>query len=424
MSDSGEIRSLVVMCRRLDRAHGGAALRNLQNVRALARLGPVDVISVGPSDPAAPVEGVDHYEHIARQASAPALQRLWSKRWVVSPTAHPMVSALYQESVVAAIRRRFQSDSYDVAVVEELGLARYLEDLNRGGCVTIFDAHNLESSLSGDMAASQRAGLAARWKRSLMDRRLAAAERYFAQAADRVWACSTLDQQGFAGLMGNATPVDVIPNAIDVPAYEQADRRHEAEDWRDEPMLLTYLGAYSYYPNEEAALELIQVVLPLLRDRGIPARLQLIGANPTPAMKAAAKGLDDVEITGAVDSVMPYLKQRCLIVLPLRLGGGTRLKILEAFAASRPVISTAKGAEGIEAVDGTHLLIRESAADLAEAAATLWTDRETRARLCRNALQLVTDRYSLESTAGLIRNSVLDTLESISPQSHRIQRHV
>lgn len=415
MSSSKEIRSLVVMCRRLDRPFGGAALRNLQNVRGLAKLGPVDVISVGPADPPAPVEGVNHYEHIAKQAGKSAMDRLWSKRWVFAPTAHPMVASLYQDSVLAAIRRRFQSVSYDVAVVEELGLARYLTDLKRGGCHTIFDAHNLESSLSGDMAASQTSSLPAKWKRQLMDRRLAAAEKFYAQAADRVWACSTVDQKDFAGLIGNATPVDVIPNAIDVPAYEQPDRCHEADDWRDEPMLLTYLGAYSYYPNEQAALELIQEILPILRSRGIPAKLQLIGANPTAAMKAAANGCDDVEITGSVDSVMPYLKQRGLIVLPIRLGGGTRLKILEAFAASRPVISTAKGAEGIEAEDGRHLLIRESASDIADAAITLWNDAATRANLCREALQLVTDEYSHQSTGELIRKSVLETIRAGRP---------
>lgn len=412
MTPSAEIQSLVVMCRRLDRPHGGAALRNLQNVRGLAELGPVDVISVGPSEAPSPVAGVRHYEHIAKQEAMSGVHRLWSKRWVFSSAAHPMLNTHYQPSVVAAIRRRFETTSYDVAVVEELGLARYLRELKRGHCLTIFDAHNLESSLSGDMAASMDAGLFAKWKRGLMDRQLAAAEKNHALAADRVWACSEVDQKGFGVLTGTPASVDVIPNAIDVPAYAQADRCHEAADWRDEPMVLTYLGAYSYYPNEQAALELIRQILPILRDRGMPARLQLIGANPTAAMKAAAHGCEDVEITGPVESVMPYLKQRGIIVLPIRLGGGTRLKILEAFAASRPVISTAKGAEGLDAEDGAQLLIRESAAGFADAAITLWNDAELRANLCRGALQLVTERYSHQSAGELIRDSVLDGIRA------------
>jgi glycosyltransferase involved in cell wall biosynthesis len=414
MSSTPEIRSLVVMCRRLDRPHGGAALRNLQNVRGLAKLGPVDVITVGPSEAATPVEGVRHYEHIARETAISGIQRLWGKRWVFDPSAHPMVSELYQDSVVRSIARKFQTTSYDVAVVEELGLARYLADLKRGLCQTIFDAHNLESSLSGDMAASQKGnGVIGNWKRGLLDRQLTAAEQHYASASNRVWACSTVDQEGFESLIGRSPRVDVIPNSIDVPAYAQTDRCHEADDWRDDSLLLTYLGAYSYYPNEQAAVELIRDVLPLLTARGIRAKVQLVGANPTAAMKAAAQGRDDVEITGPVDSVLPYLKQRCLMVLPLRLGGGTRLKILEAFAANRPVISTAKGVEGIDAVDGRHLLVRESAGDIAEAAVRLWQDQDLRANLCKNAHQLVTDLYSFESTGNLIRESVLEMMESV-----------
>jgi glycosyltransferase involved in cell wall biosynthesis len=416
MMPSKEIQTLVVMCRRLDRPHGGAALRNLQNVRALARLGPVDVISVGPSDPPAVVEGVRHYEHIAKEEGGSGFKRLWNKRWVFDASAHPMVSGCYQESVVAAIRRRFVNVSYDVAVVEELGLARYLADLKYGRCLTIFDAHNIESSLSDDMAVSMdgsgKLAPLARWKRGLMDRQLTVAEQHYARSADRVWTCSAGDRDGFSDLIGSSTRVDVIPNAIDVTTYSQPDRSHEDEDWRDDPMLLTYLGAYSYYPNEQAALELMDEVIPLLRARGVRARVQLIGANPTPAMKAAANGREDVEITGSVDSVLPYLRQRSLIVLPIRVGGGTRLKVLEAFAASRPVISTAKGAEGIEAEDGEHLLLRESAEDIAEAAVTLWNEQETRARLCRNALQLVTDRYSLQTTKDLIRKSIFKSLSA------------
>lgn len=413
MPPSSEIQTLVVMCRRLDRPHGGSALRNLQNVRGLAKLGPVDVITVGPSEPATPVEGVRHYEHIAKETTVSGIQRLWGKRWVFDSAAHPMVSDLYQDSVVQWIARKFQKTAYDVAVVEELVLARYLADLKRGVCQTVFDAHNLEGSLSGDMAASQNGtGAFGKWKRGLLDRQLVAAERHFASASNRVWACSTVDQEGFEKLIGKSPSVDVIPNSIDVPVYAQADRCHEADDWREEPILLTYLGAYSYYPNEQAALELVRDVLPILSAQGIRAKVRLVGANPTAAMKAAANGRDDVEITGPVDSVLPYLKQRCLMVLPIRLGGGTRLKILEAFAVNRPVITTGKGVEGIEAEDGKHLLVRESARDIAEAAVRLWQDRDLRASLCRNAHHLVSASYSFESSGELIRDSVLDMLES------------
>jgi glycosyltransferase involved in cell wall biosynthesis len=233
--------------------------------------------------------------------------------------------------------------------------------------------------------------------------------------AGRVWVCSEEDKQGFAELTENNVPIDVVPNAIDTAFYDQPDRKHEAEDWSSEPLTMTYLGAYSYYPNEQAAIELIQDVLPLVQSRGIPARLQLIGANPTSAMKAAAADRKDIEITGPVESVLPYLKERCIMVLPLRLGGGTRLKILEAFAASRPVISTAKGAEGIRAIDGTHLLIRETPGEIADAVIALWNDAPSRGRLCAAGLKLVNESYSQQSTNSLIRQSLHEAFAKLSP---------
>ncbi len=109
MSRSREIQSLVVMCRRLDRPHGGAALRNLQNVRGLAKLGPVDVISVGPSE--APGTGGRRETlraHRQRRTKIPAFIASGASGGCSIPSAHPMVSEIYQESVVAAIRRRFR----------------------------------------------------------------------------------------------------------------------------------------------------------------------------------------------------------------------------------------------------------------------------------------------------------------------------
>lgn len=417
MSFPKSIQSLVVMCRRLDLLHGGASLRNWQNVQGLAKLGPVDVISIGPSHQPQSVPGVRHYQSFSRETSRAArspVDRLMRKKWLVSSTAHPMLETHYDAQVVEWIQRRIREYTYDLVVVEELALARYVTGLKPMVGATIFDAHNVESSLHEEIGASngKRAsiGLIDRWKSSLLDRRLVTAERGYGKEFDRIWACSSVDQSGFNHLLGGTVPVDVIPNSIDVAGYGLSDQDHPTENWSDEALTITYLGSYSYFPNEQAALLLINEVLPILREQGIPARIILIGANPTESMRTAAGICEDVMITGKVDSILPYMKQPCVVVLPLRLGSGTRLKILEAFACSRPVISTAKGVEGIEATDGVHLLIRETAAEMATAAIEIWQDRDLRDKLCRNALELVSDQYSLQSAERLIRDSVFQTV--------------
>ena len=98
-------------------------------------------------------------------------------------------------------------------------------------------------------------------------------------------------------------------------------------------------------------------------------------------------------MTGAVDSIVPYLEQPCVVTLPIAIGSGTRLKIVEAFAVGRPVVSSAKGAEGIDAVDGEHLLLATARGDGA-AVIDLWSSPAMRGTICKSALELARVRYS------------------------------
>lgn len=425
MTQTNTIQSLVVMCRRLDYRHGGAALRNWQNVQALAELGPVDVVSVGSDDQPAFVTGVRTYQSFSRdnlRAGKGLLDYLIRKRWIISASAHPMLDTHYDTSVARWIHQRIKQYFYNLVVVEELALARYVSTFESQVGVTIFDAHNVESDLHRSITATSvktaSDGPVRRWRRSHLDRRLVTAERYYARRFDRIWTCSSIDQAGFRKLIDESVPVDVIPNAIDVSAYRQPQRTDVSGEWGRHPVTLVYLGSYSYYPNEEAALLLIRDVLPIIRSMGVKARVILIGSNPTGSMRLAAGTDDDIIITGKVDSIQDYLTEPCVVTIPLKLGSGTRLKILEAFASSRPVISTSKGSEGIEAEDGRHLLIRESAVEIAHAVIELWRNQELRVALCDNALELVIRRYSRESTSKLIRDSV--AIASISATQRRV----
>jgi glycosyltransferase involved in cell wall biosynthesis len=111
--------------------------------------------------------------------------------------------------------------------------------------------------------------------------------------------------------------------------------------------------------------------------------------------------------------VLPYLERPCIVTVPITLGSGTRLKIIEAFAVGRPVVSTAKGAEGLDAADGEHLMIREGAQAIADAAIAVWRSSTLRNRLCRNALDLVRSRYSWAAATQRIIQSL-----GIDPERH------
>lgn len=405
--------SILVLTRfRPDRPLGGAALRNWQNICGLARLGTVDVVSIGPDRDNAAVDGVRRWVTFPAAeltACSTALERTWARLWPVRPGVHPLISAFRQRRVAAWLRDEFRRERYDVAVVEELSLAPYIRDLKRAGCCVVFDAHNVESVLRSEFDLA-RTGVAPSWSRrrktALLKRRLFAEEQRAVRDAQIVWACSEHDARSLHEIYHRSQPIAVVPNGIDVDSYRVPGAPSVSDNWSELPITLSFLGSYSYFPNEDAALRLIRGVLPALRARGHRARVMLVGRDPTSAMVDSARGDPDIEITGPVESVLPWLQKPCIVTLPITFGSGTRLKILEAFGLGRPVVSTAKGAEGIDAVDGEHLLLRESIDEIVNAVINLWQRADLRTQLCDNALDLVRRKYSWSAASERIVDSV------------------
>jgi glycosyltransferase involved in cell wall biosynthesis len=386
-------------------AVGGSALRNLQNIRGLRPFGPVDVLSVGVDGEVSPVEGVR--EHAAFGFGRRTRRdRLRAACWLLRPGACRSIERFHLGEVTAWMTHKMSTDPYDFVVLEGITLASYVATLRRLGCTVVFDAHNVESALHRQMVAacaSGRRSAVRRLKDRIVERRLAEAEKRAVLGADVVWACSDHDADAIKRLYG-ARSVTVVPNGVDVDSYRTtivAD-----SDWSAHPIALLYQGLFAYGPNLDAAKRLVEGVLPAVRGRGYDARVTLVGRDPAPEMLSAASRDAAITVTGPVASVLPYLEPPCVVTLPIAFGSGTRLKILEAFAAGRPVVSTAKGAEGLAAIDGVHLLIREEPAAMAEAVIELWTKPLVRARLCANALKLVRERYSWPVAAERIAQSL------------------
>ena len=137
----------------------------------------------------------------------------------------------------------------------------------------------------------------------------------------------------------------------------------------------------------------IDAVWPAVREQCPELTLQVVGRNPSPELKALG-GKDGVVVVGGVDDVRPWMQGCAVFVVPLRVGGGTRLKILEALAIGAPIVTTAIGCEGIDVVDGDHLLIAETPGDWAEAVSALIAAPELADKLARAGRTLVQDRYS------------------------------
>lgn len=221
-------------------------------------------------------------------------------------------------------------------------------------------------------------------------------QRWAQGRADVVVVCSELDRSR----MGAGERVHVVPNAYRVPAVRPVRRRRGPED---APVLLL-VGTFAYGPNLDAAEVAARQVLPAVRQRHPGARLRLVGRGSAPALTALGR-LPGVELVGQAAHMAPELAAADVSLVPVRFGGGTRLKVLEAFAHGVPVVSTSLGCEGLGVVDGEHLLVADRADALAGAVCRLLEDDALRSALVERADQLVRERFTPEVAASAVREA-------------------
>lgn len=191
----------------------------------------------------------------------------------------------------------------------------------------------------------------------------------------------------------------VIPNCANLSLPMLEEPRNPA------PVIL-FIGQMEYLPNIDAARWLVREIFPLIRAAYPEARLLLVGKNPDPA-RLGFNG-QGVEYVGEVEDLTPYYRQTDVVVTPLRAGGGTRLKILEAMTYGRPVVSTSLGAEGLDAVAGRHLMTADSAAAIAEAALALFRDPVRRAAMRTEARAMVQARFNWDDAAATLLDRYLE----------------
>ena len=209
--------------------------------------------------------------------------------------------------------------------------------------------------------------------------------------ADGVCLCSAADEQRLLReLPGLRTAV--IPNAADVEYY-----RPQPTDPPRDGHTVVYFGLLSTVPNVDGVTHFAQNIWPRIAATNPKARWKIIGGRPPPSLLALAG--PRVELTGFVPDLRPHLAAAAVVVVPLRLGGGTRLKIVEAMAMGKAVVSTRLGAEGIEAISGRDLLIEDEPAAFADAVSRLLDDPPLGARLGHSARRVAVERYSWMTVA-------------------------
>jgi glycosyltransferase involved in cell wall biosynthesis len=280
----------------------------------------------------------------------------------------------------ARLRDPLRLSSSDVVVAGQLYMYPYVgRELHRR---TVLDALNVEvrrvRAMSAALGLSPR-GLAAR----LQAGPVGAYEAEAVKAVARIVAVSAEEAAHFEQLAPGR--VALVPNGVD------CERLQPRPDLPPEPRLLLH-GSMDYSAHVDAVTYFVDEVLPGLRRRD--ASVTVVGSNPRPAVyEAARRSPRRVEVAGHVEDTRPYFERSRVLVVPLRYGGGTRLKILEALAQGVPVVSTTIGCEGLDLRDGRELLRADGPQELAAAVERLLEDDELCLRLARAGREAVERRY-------------------------------
>jgi glycosyltransferase involved in cell wall biosynthesis len=307
----------------------------------------------------------------------------------------------YSKELVQKIRNLASTIDFDIVQIEKEWMAQYLETLPAGArCKSIFMSHNFTSDqyklifrIEHRPVMKMRALLY-----SWMER---AWEQHYLERFDRCTTVSEADRR----LYLKASPrlqIDVIPNGVDTQMYRPLPQEDTF------PSLL-FIGNMGYPPCADAALYFCHKILPLIQRTVAELDVWIVGRDPSSKIMQLAS--DKVHVTGRVDDIIPYYRRSTISIVPLRAGGGTRLKILEAMALGRAVVTTRIGCEGLDVVGGEHLLVADNPQDFADCTIRLLRDKAFYKRIATSARELVASRYDWDEIARKLQKIYTQIVE-------------
>ena len=373
--------------------HTGGRLRSFHIVSELARDHRVTLLTTHGLD--------DRPEGLHRQLpqceritsfpyAAPKQSSAGFVRAVVGSWLSPLPVDLWKWQVPSlreAVHRMVSAGQVDLCIADFLYTT---PNVPLGGPVpVIFFDHNVEHIIWKRLSRVETRP----WRRTLLEvewRKMRWAEARACSRASLTIAVSEPDREVLATNAPGAA-ICSIPTGVDTSFFVPNGSR-------EAPASLVFIGSMDWYPNEDAILHFIGATLPGIRRQAPEASLTVVGRNPSPRLRAAAAG-SGVRVTDTVEDVRPYMSAAAVVVVPLRVGGGTRLKIFEALAMGKAVVATGVGAEGLPLVSETHYLRADAPDDFARAVVSLLEDPGRRAALGAAGRRLVEERFAWPQVA-------------------------
>ena len=201
--------------------------------------------------------------------------------------------------------------------------------------------------------------------------------------------------------------VNLVENGVDLRYFTKSAEVPGAPE-------LLFLGSLDWYPNLDAINYLLEAIMPVVRSQRPGTRLRIVGRRPSRELVNRLAGMEWAELAADVSDVRRYLAESAVVVVPLRIGGGSRIKILESFAAGKALISTSIGAEGLRVEPGVHLEIADEPAEFARQIVRLLESPAVRERLGRKSRELVTEHYGWDAIARVLESAWYETCASMT----------
>jgi sugar transferase (PEP-CTERM/EpsH1 system associated) len=325
-----------------------------------------------------------HVELIPHPARRSKLSRLRDSLFSPLPDlAKRLASPLYDAALVKILK----SQAFNVIQCEGLEMAPFvLAQAKSLNARLVLDEHNAEFLLQRRIFEQDwQSG----WKRRpaalyswLQARRLTRYEREALGRFDRSIAVSEPDRVVLTALGATHRPVAVIHNGIDLDEFSPDSNEQE------QPDRLVFTGTMDFRPNVDAVSWFAGEVWPLVLAQKPAARFFIVGRRPAPAVTALGNR-PGIEVTGTVPDARPYVRQSTLYIVPMRMGGGVRFKVLEAMALGKAIVTTQMGADGIDLAAGKEAVVADTAQDFAGAVVALLDDPTRRAALAQHGRRFV-----------------------------------
>ncbi len=347
---------------------------------------------------------------LTRVIAVPAVYPGTMRKLACLTSPMPYIAAAHANPAMnAAVEQALRSGSFDVLHCDSISVVTAVPPDAR--LRKVFNAHNVEAVIWERYVENERRP----WMRPLLRSQLAKVVRFESRLPSLFDYCVVVSQEDRLEMERRygAEHVGVVPNGVDLDYYAPLPDPSEPG--------LTYVGSLDWMPNQDAVRWLIESIWPLVRREIACASLSIVGRRPPAWMRRLCEE-PGVSLHADVPDVRPYLSGASVAIVPLRIGGGSRVKILEAMAAGRCVVSTSIGAEGLEVQNGRDIVIADDPAGFAHACLSLLGDLTRRQSIAHSARSLVESKYGWDMVSRDLEAAWCSVTSNLEPHTSNVER--